>query len=114
MSRPSAFYVYKRSIRARGLCCLCLSTRSFVFGKHFQDGDGAESWIDGPELYLLIRLYLLARDGRRDVGHGIEAEGLFGALVAEYARRGAYAAVSRGRLIYHAPSLADSAAALEA
>jgi len=62
---------------------------------------------------LTIRLCLLAGDGRRDVEHGIEAEDLFGALVAEYARRGEYAAVSRGRLVYHAPSVADAARILE-
>lgn len=67
------------------------------------DGDDAKSWIDGGELHMLIRLCLLARDGRRDGGHSIEAENLFGALVAEYARRGEYVAVSRGRLIYHTP-----------
>ncbi len=77
------------------------------------DDDSAASWVDGPELYLLIRLCLLARDRRRNSGHGIEAEDLFGALVAEYTRRGEYMAVSRGQLIYHAPGLADAAAALE-
>ena len=76
------------------------------------DDDSAESWIDGGELYVLIRLCLLAHDRRRDARHGVEAEGLFGALVAEYARRGEYTAVSRGRLIYHAPGLADAAGAL--
>jgi len=77
------------------------------------EDDSAESWIDGGELYLLIRLCLFAHDRRCDAGHGVEAEGLFGALVAEYARRGEYTAVSRGRLIYHAPGLADAAGALE-
>ena len=77
------------------------------------DDDSAESWIDGGELYLLIRLCLLADDRRRDTGHGIEAENLFGALVAEYARRGEYTAVSRGQLIYHAPGLTDAVGALE-
>jgi hypothetical protein len=77
------------------------------------DGNRAESWIDGGELYLTIRLCLLARDRRRDTRHGIEAEDLFARLVAEYARRGEYAAVSRGQLIYHAPGLAEAVATLE-
>ncbi len=77
------------------------------------DGDAAEAWIAGPEFYAAIRLCLLARDKRRAARHGVEAEALFGMLVAEYARRGAYAAVACGQLVYHAPSLADAAATLE-
>jgi len=77
------------------------------------DDDSAESWIDGSELYVLLWLCLLAHDRRRDAVPGIEDEDLFGALVAEYARRGEYTAVSRGRLIYHAPGLADAAKTLE-
>jgi len=33
------------------------------------DSGAADSWIDGPDLYLLIRLCLLARDRRRDARH---------------------------------------------
>jgi len=73
------------------------------------DGDGdAEAWIGGDELYMAIRLCLLARDGRHDQRHGAEAERLFDALVA-YARQDAYAPVQRGRLMYHAPSLIEAA-----
>ena len=48
----------------------------------------AEAWIGGGELYVAIRLCLLARDGRHAPRHGSEAECLFGLLVA-YAERGA-------------------------
>ena len=44
-----------------------------------------------------------------DQRHGLEAERLFDALIAAYARQDAYAPVQRGRLMYHAPSLIEAA-----
>jgi len=72
------------------------------------DGD-AEAWIGGGELYVAIRLCLLARDGRHAPRHGSEAECLFGLLVAAYTERGGYVGMVRGQLVYHAPSIAAAA-----
>jgi len=77
--------------------------------EHPDAGDEAEAWIDGDALYVAIRLCLLARDQGRDRRHGVEAERLFGDLVAAYARQDAYAPVQRGRLMYHAPGLVEAA-----
>jgi len=74
------------------------------------DGDSdAEAWIGGGELYVTIRLCLLARDGRHVTRHGSEAECLFGLLVAAYTERGGYVGTGRGQLVYHAPSMAAAA-----
>ncbi len=69
----------------------------------------AEAWIGGGELYVAIRLCLLARDGRHAPRHGSEAECLFGLLVAAYTGQGGYVGLVRGQLVYHAPSMAAAA-----
>ncbi len=76
---------------------------------HSDTGDDAEAWIDGDALYVAIRLCLLVRDQGCDYRHSVEAEHLFGNLIAAYARQGAYALVQRGRSFYHAPSLIEAA-----
>ncbi len=79
------------------------------------DGDGdAEAWIGGSELYVAIRLCLLARDGRHAPRHGSEAEHLFGLLVAAYTGQGSYVGMVRGQPVYHAPSMAVAAEHLAA